>query len=205
MIRINLLTVERERTKPKKAQFAFSEAQRVTVGAIFILLLTVAGIGWWAWSLHQQSIALDQDIARAELETRNLRSVLAQVQKFESRKAQLQQRVTLIEKLRQGQAAPVRVLDQISRSVPDRLWLDDMKQAGNDFTLNGYATSMTALSDFVGGIEATTWFRKPVEIIDSQVTSDPKTGDLVRFVVKATYFDPAAPPPATPAKGVAKP
>src|SRR6476469_6846987 len=127
MIRINLLTVERERTKPKKAQFSVSEGQKVTVGATLVLLLTVLGIGWWAWSLHQQSIALDQDIARAEVETRNLRSVLAQ--------------------------------DQSSRSVPDRLWLDNMTQAGSDFTLNGYATSMTALSDFVGGIEATTWFR----------------------------------------------
>src|SRR5262245_8668990 len=124
MIRINLLTVERERAKPKKAAFTVSDAQRVMLGASLILLCTVAGIGWWAWSLHQQSISLDSEIARAEVETRNLRSVLTQVQKFEARKAQLQQRVTLIEKLRKGQSAPVRVLDQISRSVPDRLWLN---------------------------------------------------------------------------------
>ena len=84
--------------------------------------------------------------------------------------------MTLIEQLRKGQAAPARVLDQISRSVPDRLWLADLKQAGNDFTLDGFATSMTALSDFVVGIEGTKWFRKPVEIIDSQVTSDAKNG-----------------------------
>ena len=121
--------------------------------------------------------------------------MLAQVQKFETRKGQLQQRVTLIEQLRKGQAAPARVLDQISRSVPDRLWLADLKQAGNDFTLDGFATSMTALSDFVVGIEGTKWFRKPVEIIDSQVTSDAKNGDLVRFTVKASYFDPNAPLP----------
>ena len=202
MIRINLLTVERERAKPKKAAFTVSDAQRVMLGASLILLCTVAGIGWWAWSLHQQSISLDSEIARAEVETRNLRSVLGQVQKFEARKAQLQQRVTLIEKLRKGQSAPVRVLDQISRSVPDRLWLSELKQVGSDFTLDGFATSMTALSDFVAGIEGTRWFRKPVEIIDSQMTSDPKTGDLVKFVVKATYFDPDAPPP--PAKGAKK-
>ena len=149
--------------------------------------------------------ALDVDIARAELDTRQLRSVLSQVQKFEARKAQLQQRVTLIEQLRKGQTAPVRVLDQISRSVPDRLWLADLKQAGNDFTLDGYATTMTALSDFVARIEDTKWFRRPVEIIDSQVTTDAKTGDLVKFVVKASYLDADMPPPAAPAKpGAAK-
>jgi type IV pilus assembly protein PilN len=204
VIRINLLTVERTRTRARKPAVTMPAAHRVTVGACIVLIGTVLGIGWWFWSLRTQSLMLDRDIAKAETDTRNLRSVLAQVQKFETRKGQLQQRVTLIEQLRKGQAAPARVLDQISRSVPDRLWLADLKQAGNDFTLDGFATSMTALSDFVAGIEGTKWFRKPVEIIDSQVTSDTKYGDLVRFTVKASYFDPNAPPPPAPVKGAAK-
>ena len=203
MIRINLLSVERERTR-KTVRVAIPAAHRVTIGASLVLILTILGLGWWFWSLRQQSLKLDDDIARAEVETKQLRSVLGQVQKFESRKAQLQQRVTLIEQLRKGQSAPVRVLDQISRSVPDRLWLNDMTQSGSDFTLTGFATSMTALSDFVAGVESTKWFKKPVEILDSQVTSDAKTGDLVKFAIKATYFDPDAPPPPPAAKGAAK-
>jgi len=203
MIRINLLAVDRGPIAKKKAP-GVTAAQRVTIGAALILLSTVVTVGWWFWSLRQEGIRLDADIARAEVEANQLRSVLAKVQRFETRKAQLQQRVTLIEQLRKGQAAPARVLDQISRSVPDRLWLADLKQAGNDFTLDGFATSMTALSDFVVGIEGTKWFRKPVEIIDSQVTSDAKNGDLVRFTVKASYFDPNAPPPPAPVKGAAK-
>ena len=197
MIRINLLTTER---KVAKAPALMTEARRVTLGASAVLLVTVLGLGWWFWSLHQQSQLLDIDIASAEVDTQQLRAVLSKVQKFEARKAQLQQRVTLIEQLRKGQTAPVRVLDQISRSVPDRLWLADMKQADTEFTLNGYATTMTALSDFVANIEDTKWFRKPVEIIDSQLTTDAKTGDVVKFVVKANYVDPDMPVPAAPVK-----
>jgi type IV pilus assembly protein PilN len=206
MIRINLLTVERQRAAKlkKRASFAISSGQRVTIGAVTVLLLTLAGLGSWYWSLHQQSVALDAALTAAESETRELRTLLMQVQQFEARKAQLQQRVTLIEELRKGQSAPVRVLNEISRSVPDRLWLRDLTQVGSDFTVNGFATSMTALSDFVAGLESTRWFRKPVEIIDSQVTTDAKTGDLVHFSIKATYFDPDAPPPPAPAKGAAK-
>src|SRR4051794_21297638 len=192
MIRINLLTTER---KAAKAPALMPEARRVTLGASLVLLVTVLGLGWWLWSLHQQSQLLDIDIASAELDTRQLRAVLSKVQKFEARKAQLQQRVTLIEQLRKGQTAPVRVLDQISRSVPDRLWLADLKQSGTEFTLDGYATTMTALSDFVATIEDTKWFRKPVEIIDSQLTTDAKTGEVVKFVVKANYVDPDMPVP----------
>jgi type IV pilus assembly protein PilN len=203
MIRINLLGVERERTK--KTSFAIPAAHRVTIGVSIVLVATILGIGWWFWSLRQESIAVDRDIAAAEQQTRNLRSVLSQVQQFESRRAQLQQRVTLIEQLRKGQSEPVRVLDQISRSVPDRLWLHDLTQSGSDFTLTGFTTSMTALSDFVAAIEGTRWFRRPVEILDSQVTSDAKAGDIVKFVVKASYFDPDAPPPAPAPKPGKKP
>jgi type IV pilus assembly protein PilN len=197
MIRINLLAVERERKKTRAV--VITAAQRATIGASLILLATVLGIGWWFWSLRQQSIGLDDDIARAELQAQQLRSVLAQVQKFEARMAQLQQRVSLIEQLRSGQSAPVHVLDEISKSLPDRLWLTDMTQTGNEFAISGMTTSMTAVSDFIANLEATRWFKRPVEILDSQVQTDAKVGDLVKFSIKAQYQDPEAPAPAKPA------
>jgi type IV pilus assembly protein PilN len=203
MIRINLLAVERERTK-KRAVVTIPAAHRVTIAASLVLLATLLGIGWWFWYLHQKSAALDDAIAKAEVETQQLRGVLAQVQKFEARKAQLQQRVTLIEQLRRGQAGPVHVLDEISRSLPDRLWLTAIEQKDSDFTLSGMATSLTAVSDFIANLETTKWFKKPVEIIDSEVQSDPKAGDLFKFSVKAVFNDPNAQPPA-PVKPAAKP
>jgi type IV pilus assembly protein PilN len=199
MIRINLLAVERG--KPKKQRGALiSPAHRVTVGASLILIATVLGIGWWFLSIQQKSAQIDRDIARAEAETSQLRSVLQQVQKFESRKAQLTQRVTLIEQLRRGQSAPVHVIDEISKSLPDRLWLTDLKQVGGDFTLSGFAASLPSLSDFVASLESTKWFKRPVEILDSQVTEDKTAGDIVRFSIRATLNDPD-PPPVPPAAG----
>lgn len=192
MIRINLLAVERARTK--KARVLIPPAHRVTIGASLILIATILGIGWWFLSLRQRSAQLDQDIAAAEAETVKLRPVLAQVQKFEARKAQLTQRVTLIEQLRRGQSAPVHVIDEISKSIPDRLWLTEIKQVGTDFTISGFAASLPSLSDFVANLEATKWFKRPVEILDSQVQSDPKAGDLVKFSIKAALNDPEAPP-----------
>lgn len=191
MIRINLLSVERERAKATRV--VIPAAQRATIGASLILIATVLGIGWWFWSLRQQSIVLDEEIARAEIQTQQLRSVLAQVQKFEARKAQLQQRVSLIEQLRSGQGGAVHVLDEISKSLPDRLWLTDMTQTGNEFAISGMTTSMTAVSDFIANLESTRWFKRPVEIVDSQVQPDAKAGDLVKFSVKAQFQDPDAP------------
>jgi type IV pilus assembly protein PilN len=196
MIRINLLAVDRAVGK-KKGGGVITSAQRVTIGAALILLSTLVGVGWWYWSLHTQSAQLDTDIASAETEANQLRSVLAQVQKFETRKAVLQQRVTLIEQLRRGQTAPVHVLDELSRALPDRLWLVSMSQQGENFTIDGRTTSLTGVSDFVANLQASAWFGT-VELLDSQLDQTP-TGDMVRFTLRATTENPEAPPPAAPA------
>ena len=199
MIRINLLAVERERARTR---VFIPAAHRVTIGASLILLGTALLVGWWFWSLRQQSARLDADLARAEVETRQIRSVLEQVQKFESRKALLQQRVSLIEQLRKGQTAPVHLLDEISKSLPERLWLNELTQSGADFTITGMTDSLTAVSDFVANLEETKWFRKPIDLLDSQVQTDQKAGDLIRFQIKAHFVDPSAPPPPpAPVKG----
>ena len=193
MIRINLLTVDRER--PKRAGALIPAAHRVTIAASLILIATALGVGWWFWSLHRASVKVDEDLARGEREMQQLRSVLAQVQKFEASKAQLQQRVTLIEQLRRGQSGPVHILDEISKAVPERLWLTDMTEKGDNIVLAGMTTSLTGLSDFVANLEASTWFKKPVDIVDSQVTTDPKNGDIFKFSIKAVFNNPEAPPP----------
>jgi len=125
MIRINLLAVERERTKKK---VGFQIAQKLTLGCGLILVLGALFIGWRYVSLTRESARVDRDISAAQEEAGRLHTIIQQVQQFEQRKAQLQQRVELIEQLRRGQNGPVHMLDQISRSMPDMLWLTELKQ-----------------------------------------------------------------------------
>jgi len=195
MIRINLLATDRGAAAAKKKSPGVTAAQRVTIGAALILISTVATVGWWFWSLRTQGQKLDEEIARAETEAQQLRSVLAQVQKFETQRATLQQRVTLIEQLRKGQSAPVHIMDTVSRSLPDRVWLVSMSQRGKDFLIEGRSTTLTSLSDFVATLQSSGWFR-PVELVDSRVDQTPQ-GDLVSFTIKATVENPetTAPPP----------
>lgn len=186
MIRINLLAVDRDRAK-RRAKFPIG--QKVTVGCSLILVATGLMVGWWYWSLRSASEDLDQRIVDARQETVRLQSLIQQVQQFEAQRAQLQQRVALIEELRKGQNGPVHLLDEISRSLPDSMWLVELKQIGADVTIDGQCTSLTALSDFVGSLEASTYFQQPVEIVDSQVQpSTPTAGELIRFSVKAKYL-----------------
>jgi type IV pilus assembly protein PilN len=191
MIRINLLAVERERTKKKAT---FQTGQKVTIACSLVLVLAVMLIGWRYLSLASESKQLDIDISNSQQEATRLHGIILQVQEFEQRKAQLQQRVVLIEQLRKSQTGPVHMLDQISRSLPPMLWLTGMKQDADSITIDGRCTTLTGLSDFVANLESTGYFKKSVEIVSSQteaMTTPP--GEVVKFSVKGQFVTPGEP------------
>lgn len=190
MIRINLLTVEAARPKRRK-RISIDLAQKVPIACSFILVGTGLALGWWYWSLQKESVRLADEVTAAEQETVRLRTLIAQVQQFEQRRAQLTQRVSLIETLRRGQSGPVHLLDEVSRSLPEMLWLTGMTQQASDVTVEGRCTNLASLSDFVANLESSTYFKKPVEIVDTQVeTPQPGQPELIKFTIKAQFSPP---------------
>jgi type IV pilus assembly protein PilN len=187
MIRINLLGVERQKARKGPA---FDIGQRVTLACSVILVASALGIGWWYWSLNEQSERLDADLAAARQEAARLQSLLEEVKRFEAQRAQLQQRVTLIEQLRSGQSVPVQLLDHVSRSVPDMLWLTELRQEGAEVTIEGRSTTLIGVSDFIGNLAAGELLQKPIDLVNSQVESPPvgpgqASVELVRFTLRA--------------------
>jgi type IV pilus assembly protein PilN len=202
MIRINLLGVERKKVKA----VTMDPGQRVTLLCSLVLIAAVGGIGWWYWWLTQAEAQVAVDIAAAEQEATRLRSMVAEVQAFEAQRTRIQQRVALIEELRGGQSVPVQLLDHVSRSLPDMMWLTSMVQADNQVTIAGQSTTLIALSDFVGNLGTGSVLRRPIEIVDSQVNTaranDPvPTPDLIQFTVRAQLNRPEPPTEEPPARG----
>jgi len=199
MIRINLLAVERATSKKRAA--ALPVGQKLTICCSLILVLAGVFIGWRYSSLSRDSARVDAEIVAAQQETARLHSIIQQVQQFEQRKAQLQQRVVLIEQLRKGQSGPVHMLDQISRSLPSMLWLTELKQISETVVMiEGRSSTITGLSEFVATLEASGYFKRSVEIVSTTTESLPQPpGELIKFVIKAEFQVPsaaAAEPPA---------
>lgn len=198
MIRINLLSVEKPiaATASRGPKFSLNLSDKAgPIAALFVLAGCAGYIALDYLNLQQQDAALHQELIAARAEKARLQPILREVERFEAQKRDLQQRVNLIEELRQNQVGPVHMLDQISRSMPDRLWLLDMKQTGNDVTLDGKTSTLSSLADFVANLEASGYFAKPVEITNSE---EEKAGDtdLIKFTVKATFEMPGAKKPA---------
>jgi len=207
VIRVNLIG---ERKSAKK-RIAFPIEQQLPLACGAILVLAVLGVGWRYWALGRESARLTADTAKAQKETASLKSILEQVQDFEEQKAQLQQRVELIEQLRKEQTGPVHMLDEISRSLPPMLWLTQIKQTpnSNDVLIDGRSNTLTSISDFVASLEASGYFQKSIEIVSTASDTSPvaekaaaaTTGELIKFQIKAVFKTPGD---AKPVAGTAK-
>src|SRR5688500_16559359 len=165
MIRINLLGVDR--TKARTAP-AFDVGQQLTLLCSVILVAAALGIGWWYWTLNGEATRVEAEIAAAQREQARLASLLTEVTQFEARRAQLQQRVRLIEQLRAGQSVPVQLLDHVSRSIPEMLWLTEMDQTGEALTIQGRSTTLMAVSRLVGKLGGPDLLRQPLAIVATQ-------------------------------------
>ncbi len=208
MIRINLLATERRAVKAVSR--GMEAGQKMMVLGSLILVLTLAALGWRYWALGQQAAQLEEDIAAAQREEARLQEILRQVNEFEARKAMLEARLALIDELRQGQNAPVHMIDQLSRALPDMTWLTNVAQAGYTLTIQGRCLTLTSLSDYIGNLEGSRYFIRPVEIVESAVVpGDGKTTpDLIAFTIRGTFqmagIDSVAPPVQTNVKKGAK-
>lgn len=210
MIRINLLGVEQAKARRAIAfeiGKVFEIGRIVTVACSLVLVAAVLIVGWWYWSLREESSRIDADLAAGRQEAARLQAVLVEVEQFEEQRARLQERVALIAQLRSGQRIPVQLLDHVSRSLPDMLWLTSMEQDAEQVTIEGRSTTLIGLSDFVGNLGVGGLLRRPIEIVNSRVEPAPDTGAqaglaLIGFTVQAQINVP--PQAAEPAGGEAQ-
>jgi Tfp pilus assembly protein PilN len=94
------------------------------------------------------------------------------------------------------------MLDQISRALPQMLWLTELKQAtGTDVVIDGKCTTLTGLSEFVSNLEASGYFKRSIEIIDTKTEmAGTPPSEIIRFSIKATFQQPGEAKPAAATK-----
>ena len=52
-------------------------------------------------------------------------------------------------------------MDQISRALPELLWIDRLDQNGNDVTLSGRAFNSSAIENFIRNLDESPVFEEP--------------------------------------------
>ena len=122
---------------------------------------------------------MDLELAATDQEIQRLGLLFEQVDALSRRRSQESKRVVLVEELRRAQTGPVRMLDELSRAIPDGLWLSELRQSGDDIVVYGRAVALDALSDLMANLEDSGHLAPPVER-DSQL-EETAQGEIIRF------------------------
>jgi Tfp pilus assembly protein PilN len=199
MIRINLLAAA---NATQKRSLLPAHQRGALLG--FALLATVVGVGAWWLELRRETAGLDARITKAETDLTRLKAAAKLVDRAIARKAELSEKVALIDRLRSAQRGPVNLLSTVSRSLTDGLWLMEIKQQGAAVQMEGRASSLTAVTDFVEHLQNSGVFDRPVEIMTTSMETLDEYS-VVRFALKAqaagTAAKEAAAAAAQPKKG----
>ncbi len=164
MIRINLLSEER---KPKVARLGKQTqealaADTATLWLLGILAVSLISGGVWYWRLHSTTESLDTEIAEVQVEVNRLLPIIEEVQAFEKKRAELQNKVTVINDLKARQQVPVKIMDVVSRALPERLWLTQVAQRGTTITVAGQAFNTNAIASFLDNLDQVPGMTEPV-------------------------------------------
>lgn len=166
MIRINLLPV-----RALKKKKSIRQILSVIVLSLGMLVLIIV---FFQLSLSNRIGKIEAQIAAYNGEIKRLRVETKEVSKYKSEKEALQQRIYIISSLQRARTGPVHLLDDLTVSLPGKLWLTSLKEKDGKMELKGTAMDNETIAKFMSNLEKVEII-KNVELVISQQT---ETKDL---------------------------
>jgi Tfp pilus assembly protein PilN len=197
MIRINL-GPERKPAKAKAAapgalREGGSGPQGLLLASILMAGLLVA-VGW-SWMTNREHAKWNHKVDEAQAELTRLEDVRKKGDLFKHQKELLERKIQLITDLKKKQSVPVHILDQVSKNLPEFLWLDAMEATQNTISIQGKATTYNAVSNFYDNLSSSGYFTG----VDLGKTSEAPEG--VSFSLTCRFQPPAEPAAETHPQG----
>ena len=188
MIRINLVAPERTTKTKTKASSAGPAMPPGALQSYLLLALLVGGAlvlcagAWWLQSNKLRD--LDTRIAADEKRMRDLQAIAQQVAQFQQKKAILENKVLVIEQLRLLQKSPVHMLDEVSKALPDYVWLNSLDETQGNLKFGGQSNSLAAVADYISALQRSGWF----PTVDLGTSTE--QASIVNFTLTGNFKDP---------------
>jgi type IV pilus assembly protein PilN len=178
MVRINLLPV---RVSKKK------EAGKQQL-AIFAAVLVAGLLANWAWAASRASDlkAREAKLARTRDDIAQLERIIGEVKNIKDAQQELQKKLDVLDKLKQGRTGPVRMLDELATVTPRQLWLTKLEEKAGHVTFAGTAVSIDDVSEFMTRLKQSRYFTKVELKKTAAVKGVGRSDRLVNFEINAT-------------------
>ena len=175
MIRINLLATAEQSRQRSVSMPKFEGVGTLGQNALMagVVIVAVLFVGWRWYSLYSEQRALAEETRKAETERDRLKEIIKKGEQYKAKKELLQRKIELITQLKKNQSGPVHLLDEVSKQLPDFLWLESMTEAGFNIQIRGKATTYNAVSNFYNNLTGSLYFQNvvmgPISAVDAGV------------------------------------
>ena len=161
MLKINLLPIK----QLKKRAAAINQ---LIVGGLAILIL-IFFLGFSGYVQSTIANGIREDIAELESVKKKNEPILKEIQTFKQKKAELDRRIAVIDKLKSTSGLAVRIMDEVAKSVDNsRMWLVSLKHSGMSLSMKGMALDNKSIADFMKTLENSPYIdRKSINLGDS--------------------------------------
>src|SRR5271155_1720932 len=167
MPRINLLPWREQERKVRRREFGVALGAAAIAGIIFVLGGKVL-YSSWIDSQNAKNGLLKKEIVKLDAQ-------IADIQDLETRKQRLVARMEIIEKLQRKRPEIVHLFDELVKTVPEGIYLTQLKETGKKLEIKGVAQSSTRVSTFMRNIDASSWMDNPqLQVVES--SKDSPTG-----------------------------
>lgn len=182
MIQINLLPIREARRKADAKQ------------QLLVMLGAMAATIVAAFMFHQV-LKLDIGDSRDRVAALNARleqfkPQQAQVDNYKAKKAEIERKLNVIERLERSQSGPVHILDQLAARTPDRVWLTELDASAGSLQLTGMSDDNQRVADFLTSLSDSPYFGN-VELVETQLQEVDEL-KLNTFTIQAQIQDPGA-------------
>jgi type IV pilus assembly protein PilN len=164
MPRINLLPWRELERKVRRREFL------VAAGAAVLASIVLIGVGKllytsWTDAQIEKNNLLKKEIVKLDAQ-------IADIQDLENRKQRLVARMEIIERLQRKRPEIVHLFDEVVKTVPEGVFLTQIKENGNKLEIHGVAQSSTRVSTFMRNIDGSMWMDNPqLQVVESAQNS----------------------------------
>ncbi|WP_295802541.1 PilN domain-containing protein [uncultured Microbulbifer sp.] len=166
MAKINLLPWRQEYRAQKQKEF-----QQVAA-----LVVVAAGFSVFMWMKTVDAQIANQNERNQILQTEitALNKQVKEIKDLKKRRQELIDRMRVIQELQGNRPLAVRYFDEMVRSAPEGLWLNNLKRSGKILHISGVAESNNRVSSFMRSLDQSEWFESPNL---TGVTAKPEFGE----------------------------
>lgn len=199
MIEVNLLPETQKETRSRKRRSRRPTLPSVKLGddpwlkALVAALVLVPGVVLAFWLFQRaEARGLEERLASATADSARLADLRAVSDSLLERQRVIRERVALIEQLDNDRFVWPRIMDEVSRALPELAWVTNIRQLSRNsdlrFQIQGVAGNPLVITDFVRNLEASAYLRD-IRILGSQ-QQEIEEFSVQAFTLTARYRQP---------------